>query len=534
MKRFILTAIGILILMSFVPVSVHAQDATSNLTVRVDREESVRNGPGTQFDLVGHLAAGTVMRVTSCNADCSWLEVAPAIWISASQATPVITSSQPNGNLVVGSPAAANAAAPLPTPIPTPVPAIVVSVDQNNVPSVTTQAPQQMQLISAQDPGMLEVATPVVMQAEELPAAQPTSASIAAVTPIPPLVLASANASVSQVPETPRAITTVIAPGTEVDGLKEKATSYNVRELTRNTENYVGHFVAYYGRVIQVLEDNVLFSDQVTITLRIAVDNDYENVIAAKLVYEDGQGSRPVVDDRLTIWGTVEGLETYTDVQGAEVMLPTVHILYLETGSDQESTAEVVSADGSTISGSPTLKVQSHTTRGSKNYLYIYGEVQNQSNYPVDEVKVVVVMRDDNGDIVDMDYRYSLLGTIPANGKSPFSIGFASWKGVTSYNISVESERGEPDRQDLVIRIHNSIVDGSSLRIAGEVANTGTTPAQSAKVIFTLYNNSGRVVGSDYAYKTLGAIPPGGTAAFSTATSLPKDYSYYEIQVEEW
>src|SRR4029078_6171383 len=134
--------------------------------------------------------------------------------------------------------------------------------------------------------------------------AQPASASIDTITPVPPLLPDSANASLSQASETPRAITTVIAPGTEVEGLKAKATSYNVIELIRNTENYAGHFVAYYGQVLQVREDKAVSSDLVTYTLQRAVDDKPETTIAAKLVDEDGQGFRPLEDERLTIWGT--------------------------------------------------------------------------------------------------------------------------------------------------------------------------------------------------------------------------------------
>ena len=118
-----------------------------------------------------------------------------------------------------------------------------------------------------------------------------------------------------------------------------------------------------------------------TYTLAFAVDDNPENVILAKLVYEDGQGFRPLGGDWLTIWGTVEDREKYI-TSGREEPLPAVRIRYLESESEQKSTAEVARADGSTISSSPTLKVLSHTTKGSNNYLYIYGEVQNQSNYP--------------------------------------------------------------------------------------------------------------------------------------------------------
>jgi hypothetical protein len=184
------------------------------------------------------------------------------------------------------------------------------------------------------------------------------------------------------------------------------------------------------------------------------------------------------------------------------------------------------------VPNSPTLAVLSHTTYDSSFYFYINGEVQNQSDYPVEGVKVVAVLRDINGNVVDTDYSYTSPGTIPANGKSPFSIGFDSWEGVSYYDLTVEGRRGEWPRQDLIIRSHGSRVEGDTLHLFGEIENTGITPAEYVNAIITLYDTSGRVIGSVEASTTLDTVPPGGTSAFSTSTSQWEAFSYYEIQVE--
>jgi hypothetical protein len=119
----------------------------------------------------------------------------------------------------------------------------------------------------------------------------PTPISVPALTPV------------SQVSEIQQAVVTVIAIGTGLEELKAQAISYDVKELTCNAESYIGNSVTYYGRVIQALEDKALFSDRVTYTLRFAVNDNYDNVIVAKLVNKNRQGFRPLDGDWLTIHG---------------------------------------------------------------------------------------------------------------------------------------------------------------------------------------------------------------------------------------
>jgi len=62
--------------------------ATHPAEVTVDHEVFVRNGPNANFTMVDSLPAGAVVEISGCNADCSWLEIGPAVWIEASQVTP--------------------------------------------------------------------------------------------------------------------------------------------------------------------------------------------------------------------------------------------------------------------------------------------------------------------------------------------------------------------------------------------------------------------------------------------------------------
>lgn len=114
------------------------------------------------------------------------------------------------------------------------------------------------------------------------------------------------------------------------DEYKAQAITLSVRELTRDTEAYVGQIVTYSGEILQVIEDEAWLSDAVTYVMRFAVDGDYDSVIVAKLIYEDGEGWRPLESDRVSIWGQVEGRQEYKTVLGQQVIVPSVTVKYIE------------------------------------------------------------------------------------------------------------------------------------------------------------------------------------------------------------
>jgi len=105
MKRFLLAVV--LVILLGVPVLARAQGATPLLAVRANREVLVRNAPDKKAEVVGSLPMDEVIKITGCDADCSWLEVGPSVWIRASQVVPVIAILLPDGTMSVRSPASA-------------------------------------------------------------------------------------------------------------------------------------------------------------------------------------------------------------------------------------------------------------------------------------------------------------------------------------------------------------------------------------------------------------------------------------------
>lgn len=180
----------------------------------------------------------------------------------------------------------------------------------------------------------------------------------------------------------------------------------------------------------------------------------------------------------------------------------------------------------------PDLEILSHQSYVDNGWYHIVGEVQNNTNTPMEYVKIAATLYNDDKKVVGTDYTYTILEVIPPGGKSPFETGTDKWEGTTNYKLQSEGSEGELSRQDIVIVSHESYQDGDWLHVRGEVKNTGTTQAEYVKLIVTLYNTDGKVVGTDYTYTSLDIVQPGETSPFETGTDHWPDFDHYEIQVQ--
>lgn len=140
----------------------------------------------------------------------------------------------------------------------------------------------------------------------------------------------TATARSTSTPRPTRTPTATPVPTLTVAELRQTAQSFDVRELTRNTEAYTGQPVAYRGRAVQVMERTAFLSDRVTYTIRFYVDNDSDAVIALRLRDSDADGFRPLTDDMLSIVGIVEGRANFETVLGRQVVLPLIDVRSIE------------------------------------------------------------------------------------------------------------------------------------------------------------------------------------------------------------
>jgi hypothetical protein len=73
-------------------------------------------------------------------------------------------------------------------------------------------------------------------------------------------------------------------------------------------------------------------------------------------------------------------------------------------------------------------------------------------------------------------------------------------------------------------------VDVGWFHIVGEVQNNSDTPVAFVKVVATLYDDAGQVVGTDFTYTEIDLIPPGGKSPFETGTDEWTGTTNYKLK----
>lgn len=113
----------------------------------------------------------------------------------------------------------------------------------------------------------------------------------------------------------------------------DSCTTIDFDTLSRNPDKYKGNNYSFTGEVIQVSES---FGDTVKLRINVTkksyeyIDDEYwEDTIYATVEIPEG-ADRILEDDIITIWGTCDGLYSYTSILGSSVSLPKIDIKYYE------------------------------------------------------------------------------------------------------------------------------------------------------------------------------------------------------------
>ena len=90
-------------------------------------------------------------------------------------------------------------------------------------------------------------------------------------------------------------------------------------QLARTPDDYEYEKVKFSGEVIQVVED------ESSVTLRLAIDSDYDKVVL--LIYDASiVSSRVLEDDYITIYGVSNGVYTYQSTMGGNITVPLITV----------------------------------------------------------------------------------------------------------------------------------------------------------------------------------------------------------------
>ncbi len=178
-------------------------------------------------------------------------------------------------------------------------------------------------------------------------------------------------------------------------------------------------------------------------------------------------------------------------------------------------------------------EILSHQSYENGNYYTIIGEVLNTADQPIGFVKVIATLYDDEDQVVGVDFTYAYLDAVSPQGKTPFELSTNHWEGAVRYELAVQASAADTPAQNLVVLSHDALLSGSRLTVTGEVQNNGTSDAEFVKLVITLYDAAGQVVGIGYTYTTLDKVPAGGTSPFETTVESLPGYDHYEIQVQK-
>ena len=96
-------------------------------------------------------------------------------------------------------------------------------------------------------------------------------------------------------------------------------TGITYSQLARTPDEYEGEKVKFNGKVLQVME-----SSYITI-IRLGVNGSYDNVLYLTVI-GDKTEQRILEDDYITIYGTSQGIHTYTSTMGASISIPKVSV----------------------------------------------------------------------------------------------------------------------------------------------------------------------------------------------------------------
>lgn len=88
--------------------------------------------------------------------------------------------------------------------------------------------------------------------------------------------------------------------------------------LARNPDDYKLKKVKFYGKVIQVIEDDTFTQ------YRFAVDDDYDRILLIEIDSELIANNRILEDDYLTIYGQSVGVISYESALGGKITIPAV------------------------------------------------------------------------------------------------------------------------------------------------------------------------------------------------------------------
>ena len=155
----------------------------------------------------------------------------------------------------------------------------------------------------------------------------------------------------------------------------------------------------------------------------------------------------------------------------------------------------------------------------------VLGEVENDNNFPITGVTIVVSFLDQN--LNTLEYKtglFTLLKVIPGNGKTPFSISSTKPDpAIQNVQTKIADFTSSATRQQVLSIMPGHLQIASQLSLSGTIKNTGTMTSSGTRIYLISYDfNNQRVVSVSNAEPI--DVGPGTTSSFSI-TSTPNSHA---------
>jgi hypothetical protein len=173
-------------------------------------------------------------------------------------------------------------------------------------------------------------------------------------------------------------------------------------------------------------------------------------------------------------------------------------------------------------------------------YYNIVGEVENQGDLYLADIKIIATFYDENNTVVGKNYDFVKLDVLPPGRRAPF------WLRINDVNQSGKVRRYSLDStynittaipQKLEILSDSTYIDGNgSKRIVGEIKNIGTIEATVVKIVATCFNTTGFVVAVNFTYASSADMGPNQTSPFdlSIDDQLTPLVNHYVLTAESY
>ena len=185
-----------------------------------------------------------------------------------------------------------------------------------------------------------------------------------------------------------------------------------------------------------------------------------------------------------------------------------------------------------------TVEVVNVAQRSSLGYVYITGEVQNNTGAAVYLVKIAATFYNPDGSVAGANYSYAYYDWVPNGTRAPFLLLASPQAGWSRYELRTTWDTTSyfTYNHDFSLVNANSYWNGDLYYVVGEVRNDTAYTWQYVRPVVTIYDSSGRVIDTRYAYVSSTDLAPGQTSSFSTFFFRDNllTMADYTVGVEGW